>query len=168
MTAPATPEDFRTWEDFARPSPAQYLPYFLALTEAQQLARLETWMRDSEQAMRCFIENHRHHIAGLEARALVAAQTPGLAAQLSAGERAVLANVSKNTCDEVECDPENTTAKYVEAVNAILSARTRPDENTLAGLLCDADLSYDHHDQTDDHPCSRCKARAADLLKEGA
>lgn len=28
--------------------------------------------------------------------------------------------------------------------------------NNIAVELCNADDTYDHHDQTDDHPCTRC------------
>lgn len=38
--------------------------------------------------------------------------------------------------------------------------------DALAVGLC-ADDSWEHHDQTDDHPCSRCKRQAALLVASG-
>lgn len=36
-----------------------------------------------------------------------------------------------------------------------------------AATLCDADTSWEHHDQTDDHPCARCRYYAQTLLDAG-
>lgn len=44
-----------------------------------------------------------------------------------------------------------------DAVAAVLDAE--PGSDALARALCDRD-GWDHHDQTDDHPCTRCKADA--------
>jgi hypothetical protein len=59
------PEPVRTWPEYAKPTPEQFLDYFLACDRDRQLRIITSMRDDQDRAMRCFIGNHERNIERL-------------------------------------------------------------------------------------------------------